>query len=830
MADAIVNPGALRRWAALGAAQIVAHAMFMDSNGSQTDPAGSPDSGVISGWLDAYPRALAAWLGSAGTGVVGLYNNLPLYHGISPGGSGIANNTASVPSSHAGYLLPATITAGNGVTSVTSGFCHHVGVAYVANGASVAANDTRTLLSLASGGPLVTVNEAVIACIRYGTFAGGSGNAFWPSVRREASADLVKASTANINVVTGANGLADAELAVAAAARNYNYHLEPTELFSHDWAGPGLVLSSQLVRAGVTSGVTSSPGLLQGGLGGVEAATSVMTASLAALGEWLRAMVYPQIRLGQAPSLLVQWLHGGNDRNDGGQASYDPDTGVRNGADSSTPTGVYNNALTLYRRLLAAWVAQGYAADRLFLALGPYHEQSAHVATLASYEAALAGICTLYPATCWLTRGTELFDAASYDAADWYRDGAGEDTDDAHLRRDGYHASAMQAVGAWRGAALDDASLASLSARVDGILVTLAGTLDANVGSISPGVITTDSFAAGAIDSTVAPKLDVPISTRLAPATPGRALTVAATGEAAVNLVLINGSDAGVAGVALIGKNYDLHGVLNCDLNGHVRGIVQGDSAIATGQAGAFVGIGARSHVVSLGAGTINPTVAPNLDVPVSEAGGGAELTEEQIAAIGAAAAAALVGTGPHARTITVTSGGSPVSGARVSMAAGAVTYSAVTNSSGVASFSLDAGTYTLAVAKSGYSHVPATVTVAGAGNTATTLTAIAITPAADPGQTNAYTYTYDAHGAVEGGVTLTFRLDDLDAGQEGEAESYPRTTFTATSNGSGLLQVTLRKSTSYKGRRDRGDWIDFTTGSDGTYALPKILGKPAAS
>lgn len=141
-------------------------------------------------------------------------------------------------------------------------------------------------------------------------------------------------------------------------------------------------------------------------------------------------------------------MHGGNDRNDTGQASFDPDTLTRTGADSSTATGVHNNCLAFYRRVRHVWVnVLGYSADRLFLAIGPYHEQAAHVTTLASYETALEAVCGLYPETAWLTRGTELFDAKVWDDANWYRDGSGEDTDDAHMTKRGY---LMANVSTWR--------------------------------------------------------------------------------------------------------------------------------------------------------------------------------------------------------------------------------------------------------------------------------------------------------------------------------------------------------------------------------------------
>ena len=105
------------------------------------------------------------------------------------------------------------------------------------------------------------------------------------------------------------------------------------------------------------------------------------------------------------------------------------------------------------------------------------------------------------------------------------------------------------------------------------------------------------------------------------------------------------------------------------------------------------------------------------------------------------------------------------------------------------------------------------------------------VTPAPDPARTNAFLTTYDAQGAKQGGVTVEFMLVDPTPGASGAGASYPRVVFSAMSDEQALLQVTLKRGATYKGRRDKGEWHEFTTTTDtATYALPVILGRPSAA
>jgi hypothetical protein len=148
------------------------------------------------------------------------------------------------------------------------------------------------------------------------------------------------------------------------------------------------------------------------------------------------------------------------------------------------------------------------------------------------------------------------------------------------------------------------------------------------------------------------------------------------------------------------------------------------------------------------------------------------------------------------------------------------------TNSSGVATFYCDDGTWTLAVSLAGYTYTATTHVVDGTEAITAAMTAVAIPAASDPTQSNAYLYTYDAHGNIEGSVTVTFELVEPPSGS---ARAHTRTAFTATSHAStGLLTTALMRSGNYRARRGAAGWTTFIVSDASTYAIPKVVGVSA--
>lgn len=180
-------------------------------------------------------------------------------------------------------------------------------------------------------------------------------------------------------------------------------------------------------------------------------------------------------------------------------------------------------------------------------------------------------------------------------------------------------------------------------------------------------------------------------------------------------------------------------------------------------------------------------------------------------------------GTGARTVTVTVTDGADPIEGAKVRLTKGIESYVDTTDADGIATLLVDDGTWTQTVTATGYIGESASLVVNGDETAAVELTAVTITPAADPDQITGYTYTYDASGAIESGVTLTFQLVDP-AG--GTAHAYGRSITSAASNGSGLIEQALERGAIYYVQRGDGELVTVTVPTVGdSFELPEILG-----
>lgn len=90
-------------------------------------------------------------------------------------------------------------------------------------------------------------------------------------------------------------------------------------------------------------------------------------------------------------------------------------------------------------------------------------------------------------------------------------------------------------------------------------------------------------------------------------------------------------------------------------------------------------------------------------------------------------------GSGAFTVTVTVTDGTDPLQNANIRLIEGVTPYTATTNASGVATFALDAATYSIAITKAGYQFTPSTIVVTAAGNFDKAMTARVIPPSANP-------------------------------------------------------------------------------------------------
>lgn len=253
---------------------------------------------------------------------------------------------------------------------------------------------------------------------------------------------------------------------------------------------------------------------------------------------------------------------------------------------------------------------------------------------------------------------------------------------------------------------------------------------------------------------------------------------------------------------------------------------------ITNARIGGFVGTG-NNTILGLLRAAMNKAAALPSDVggTYDPATDSLEANRDNIGTAGAGLTAvpSSAGTGSRSVTITVNDGAAVLQGARVRIYLNAGDNQVGnTDVNGVVSFSSAAdGTYTVTIGLAGYSFTPTTLSVTANTTHTYSMTQQAVTPATGS-QTNGYLYTYDQHGALLGGVTLTFQLMEPSTTVAGQ--SFPGDTFTGISDSNGLLTVALRQSTDYRARRDssdeiKGDWVDFTTGTNATYQLPQVLG-----
>ena len=172
-------------------------------------------------------------------------------------------------------------------------------------------------------------------------------------------------------------------------------------------------------------------------------------------------------------------------------------------------------------------------------------------------------------------------------------------------------------------------------------------------------------------------------------------------------------------------------------------------------------------------------------------------------------------GTGAYAITVNVKEGVTNISGATVSFTQGSDVYSATTNASGNASFSLDAGTFTLAIWKAGYTFTPESVTVSALATLNKTVTAVSAPAASDPGQCIIYHTARERTGAIKSGVVFSIQAiggdDAVVDGMGTTTINSAETTATSSGTSENNVSFTLARGTKAKIKRGTGAYRGFT-------------------
>jgi hypothetical protein len=119
-------------------------------------------------------------------------------------------------------------------------------------------------------------------------------------------------------------------------------------------------------------------------------------------------------------------------------------------------------------------------------------------------------------------------------------------------------------------------------------------------------------------------------------------------------------------------------------------------------------------------------------------------------------------GSGANAIVVTVTDGTNPLQNATVRVTEGVNSFTAITDASGNASFSLDDGDYEVSITKGGYSFTPETRNVSGSGGTIEDdleMTVIVVSPPVDPTLALLYGTLYDSDGELASNVKVVATL-----------------------------------------------------------------------
>jgi hypothetical protein len=181
-------------------------------------------------------------------------------------------------------------------------------------------------------------------------------------------------------------------------------------------------------------------------------------------------------------------------------------------------------------------------------------------------------------------------------------------------------------------------------------------------------------------------------------------------------------------------------------------------------------------------------------------------------------------GDGEFVVTVTVKDpDGNELENVRVRMFEGANDFRAATDTAGLATFGLEAATYTLVAFKAGYQYTPSEQPIGGDDDLDIVMTAITIPPASDPDNVMVR---MQIDGAPLEGQTIEYRMAEP---PEGDAHAYSRATVTSDpSDVTGLIAVELRRNAKYQVRYNGGGWVPCDTTSEpdvDVIDFPTVLG-----
>lgn len=270
-----------------------------------------------------------------------------------------------------------------------------------------------------------------------GTFASGSGKSR-PGARRWNSLTYHGQEPSDIDPNTGSDGVSDYELDIPAASRTSSNGLQLMlhRVTQDSLEGPFYAAHQRIEMADRTYGPSYHIGMYQGGLSAYDACRACKATAQTAIAEYLRQCV--RLQVGD-PMLVVQIIHGGNDRNQSA-GSWNSATEAFDSDASYTAAGFANNLDGIRKYIRDAWTSLGYAASGLAFLAGPYHVQAGDQTINSVTKSKVDWLDEFYDAVIargWtdttVVKGNELTTVTEMAANSEY-DGGG----DAHLTQAGY--------------------------------------------------------------------------------------------------------------------------------------------------------------------------------------------------------------------------------------------------------------------------------------------------------------------------------------------------------------------------------------------------------
>jgi hypothetical protein len=206
----------------------------------------------------------------------------------------------------------------------------------------------------------------------------------------------------------------------------------------------------------------------------------------------------------------------------------------------------------------------------------------------------------------------------------------------------------------------------------------------------------------------------------------------------------------------------------------------------------------------------------------INSGGGTYDATTDSLEALGTDD---VEGSGPYTATVTITDADdAPLESVAVSLTKGATRLRVLTNASGVAEFLVENGTWAVRAFLAGYSMSAATLVVAGANKSQTyEMSAVTISPSADPEQCVCFGVIRDGNGDAVVGATLEYRL--LRGPGTGGSIYSREWSRSAASDANGLVQVPMPRGAWGEFRYDDGIAVRLPIPDEDSFELTEILG-----